>query len=245
MRKALALALSVCFVFAAGCGGSSAPEEKTAPPAAAPATEAPAPAEAWETVSSGVKTWTNSIGSNWARAWVEIENTGSVPLYLESTTFDLEGPDGKLVKSLSMVSGYPQVLMPGERGVYEEETTLDKGELPETLTVYSRLDVVPATVECVRLDVSELEITDASTTGLRMTGRVVNTTGEERSLVYVAALLYAADGTYLGTMWTILDGAVPAGEKQGFERGDLGQLNLSAEDIDHWTAYAYPNQFQF
>lgn len=261
MRKVITFALILCLVFAAGCGGSSAPAsaapaENAAQPAAetksepdlteAPETEPePATAEAWETVSSGVVTWTNSIGTNWARAWVEIENTGSAPLFLESTTFDLEDPDGKLVKSLSLVSGYPQVLLPGERGVYEEETTLDDGDIPEGMTVYSRLGVVPAKAGCVRLDVPEFELKDDSMMGLKMTGRAVNNTDEDQSLVYVAALLYDADDTYLGTLWTILDSDVPAGEKQGFEHSDLDQLNLSAADVDHWLVYAYPNQFQF
>ncbi|MBR2697408.1 MAG: hypothetical protein IKE76_02365, partial [Clostridia bacterium] len=82
----------------------------------------PEPGAHWEEVSSGVKVWTNSIGTAWVHAWVEIRNTGDVPLFLSSGSMDIEDADGGLCQTLKSVSGYPQVLMPGEVGVFDECT---------------------------------------------------------------------------------------------------------------------------
>ena len=254
MKKVMTLALALVMLLSlAACGGSSSAPSATAAPkeAAAPApTKAPtpepteAPAAEWEVVSTGVETWTSSIGTPWIRAWVEIENTGDLPLYLGSTSFDIEDENGKLLDTLGTVNGFPQVLLPGERGVYEESTMAEDGMPKEGMSVYSRLNVTEAKVDCVRLDVSDFEVKADKYKQIKGMGRIVNGTGEEQSLVYVAALLYDADGTYLGTVWTILSDKIPDGEKQGFETM-AAEFPLNLNAVASWAVYAYPYHFQF
>ena len=102
-------------------------EEPTAEPAVEEPTDEPAPAgTAYEVTYTNAIVYKNSIGSVWVHAIVQLENTGTDPLYLSSSTIDLEDADEHLVKTLDLVSAYPEVLLPGETALLVEDTTLDE-----------------------------------------------------------------------------------------------------------------------
>lgn len=199
----------------------------------------------WETGNGTVLVSEDSIGSVWVQTAVPVENTGSVNLYLGSGTMDLEDADGHLVESLSLVSVFPQVLKPGETAWYFEESTLD--EMPSSeLNVVPHVDVKEATVDCIRYETSDVTISDEDFGGIKVTGRVENTTDEDGSMVEVVAFLYDENGDFIGNIYTYLDGDLAAGDKIGFSASSFADVaDLTAADVADYKIYAYPTQFQF
>lgn len=247
---ALVIALTV-----AGCGGSAdtpAADTPAAPAAEAPAanptaepTESPKAEAAWEITDSGVKTEVNSIGSTWFKAWYLVENTGDLPLFLNTVDVDIETESGQMVKKISMMSAYPQVLLPGETGAYFETGMLDNGTETEGLKLHGRIAPVEAKVDCVRYTVEGAETKADAAYGAKLLGRVVNDTdADTEGMVYVAALCYDADGAFLGAMFTILTDSIPANDYAGFEMTPFG-VKIPADAIAETVVFAYPHQFQF
>ena len=205
----------------------------------------PEPGAHWEEVSSGVKVWTNSIGTPWVHAWVEIRNTGDVPLYLSSGSMDIEDADGGLCQTLKSVSGYPQVLMPGEVGVFDECSMADEDLPTEGLSIYFRPPVEEAKVKPVRYDVTGVKVSTDKYKRTTAKGRVENNTDElADGIISVAVLCYDKDGSYLGILRTYLSDDIPAGERQGFETMSA-DWPVTADDIAETVAFCYPQQFQF
>lgn len=243
MRKMrfLALLLALCTLLSVTALAADDPKPTAEPEPTAEPVEGPS----WEEVSRGVKVWKNSIGTLWVHAWVEIRNNGTEPLYLSSTSLDIENADGDLLQTLKNVSGYPQVLMPGEVGVYDECTLADD-ELPEKgLTVTGRLKIEQSKVECIRYDITGFKVkTDKykQTTGK---GRVENNTEDPADgFIYACALCYNAKGNYIGLLYTIVTDEIPAGERQGFETMSAS-WKVKDKDIAETITYAYPQQYQF
>lgn len=241
----LLLALSAC----GSDGGDEPSTTSTAPevtePAAPPASEEPEGA-AYEVSYTNAKVWTNSIGTTWVQTIVEITNTGSKNLYLSSGSYDLEDSSGALVASRSMVSVYPSVLAPGEKGIMYEETTLDNYTGDSSLTVIARPSVEEATVDLVRYNVTDVSVTDDEYFGVNVLGRVENTTDEPGTLVYIAAIFYDASNVPIGSAFTILTDELAAGSQVGFQFGGFSLPDdFSAANIANTVVYAYPTQYQF
>jgi len=255
----VALVLVVFALMALGSGGASnsTSENKDADSATSVTTESgtqnesssntqkPAESENPYEVGDGkVAVYKNSIGSVWVQISVPVKNTGEANLYLSSGTMDLEDKDGHLVESRSMVSVYPQVLKPGETAWYYEETILDE-EPSGDLKVIPHVDVEKASVDCIRYEVSDLSLADDTYGGVKLTGRVENTTDEDESMPYVIAFLYDANDEFIGQAFTIMDN-LKAGEKMGFSMSTTSSNDaLKAENVDRYEIYAYPIQFQF
>lgn len=202
--------------------------------------------EAYEVVYTKGTVYTNSIGTTWLQVVVQIENTGSVPLFLNSSSADIEDADGKLVKTLSYLSGYPQVLMPSETALLVEETTLDSNPGVDELTVIPHLDIEKAKVDCVRYSITDESLANEQYGGIKMLGRVENTTTEAKGLIYIVANLYDADHHGIGQMFTILTNELKPGEKIGFSMSTFSSPDsLTAESVASYEVFAFPSQFQF
>ena len=245
MKKALLCLLAVTVVFSATACGN----EKTDDANAGVSNEASSEASVEQTASyeitdKRVATWVNSIGTTHMQIIVEITNTGTKNLYLDSGSCDIEDASGKLITSESLVSAFPDVLAPGEKGYMYEETILDKAFDGE-LTVIPHEEVEEAKVDLIRFPVTDTEISNGKYGGFDMLGRVENTSDEEQDLVYVVAFLYDESGTCIGQMFTITD-EISAGDKVGFEMSSLSLPDsIVADDIADYVVYAYPCQFQF
>jgi len=206
----------------------------------------PEPGAHWEEVSSGVVVWKSSTGNRRVHVWIELKNTGDVPLYLKSTSVDLENGEGDLCQTLGSVTGFPQVLLPGETGVYDEVTLADD-ELPDDgMTIYCRPKIEEAKVPCVRYDVTGFKVsTDSKFKWTKGKGRIENNTGElADGIIAAAALCYDGDGNYLGILRTYVTDDIPDGERQGFETMQA-DWPVTADDIASTVVYCYPQQFQF
>jgi len=198
----------------------------------------------YEITSSKAVTWVDSIGSPWVQIITEISNTGTKNLYLSTGACDLEDSTGALVASESMVSAYPDVLAPGEKGYLYEETILD-APVDGELTVVPREDVKEAKVELIRFPVTDDKISTDNYGNIKMLGRIENTSGAEQKMIYIVAFLYDANNSCIGQMFTITD-SLAAGEKAGFEMSSMSlPKDITADSIDHYVVYAYPTQYQF
>ena len=215
-------------------------EEKKEEPAAAPKEEA-----AWEVGNARAVTYTDSIGSLWVQIICPVTNTGTKNLYLSAGTMDLEDADGHLVESQSLVSVFPEVLQPGETAYYYEETILDDGS-PTELNVLPHVKIKEATVDCVRYAVSDTEISDDTYGGVKITGRVENTSSEAESYIQVVALLYDADNNLIALPFTFITDELAPGDKIGFSMSSFSSPDsVTADAVDHTEFYAYPLQYQF
>lgn len=222
---------------------STATAEPAAEPTVEPTPEAPAVAH--EITYNKTVTWTDSIDSVWEQTIIEITNTGSENLYLSSGSYDLEDESGALVASRSMVSAFPDVIAPGEKGYMYEVTTLD--EAPEgELVALPRESVEKATVDLIRYETSDVQISGTDYGDIKILGRVENTSDEASSMVYIVAALYDADGNPVAVEFTILSDELAPGDKIGFEFQSFSLPDtVTADMIADYTIYAYPMQMQF
>lgn len=218
----------------------------TAEPTAEPTPEVTeAPAEAHEITYNNTVTWTDSIGTIWAQTIIEITNTGSENLYLSSGSYDLEDENGGLVTSQSMASTYPNVIAPGEKGYICETSMLD-AEPAGSLIAIPREKVKGATVDLIRYETSDIQISDTGYGDIKVLGRVENTTNEAASMVYIVAALYDADGNPVAVEFTILSDELAPGDKVGFEFQSFSLPDsVTADAVADYTIYAYPMQMQF
>ena len=249
MKKTFVCTLALLLALLLTACGSSQPKSSEENAASIPeAAEAQTPEVndvAYEITYSNAKTWTNSFGSTWVQTIVEITNTGSKNLYLGSGSYDLENPDGSLVSAKSMVSSFPDVIAPGEKGYMYEETTLDNYSGDGNLNVLPRPDVKEAKVDLIRYNVTDLSVSDG-TLGVNVMGRVENTSDEEGALVYVVAFFYDENDTLMGSAFTILSEKLAPGAKVGFEFSSFSLPDdVSVKNIKNTIVYAYPNQLQF
>ncbi len=252
----LILVLAIFALMAMGSGsssdgsaqsGGSQDTGKTEEKPADTSGKAPEPEkkDAYEVGEGRALVYSDSIGSCWVQISVPVTNTGSTNLYLSSGTMDLEDADGHLVDSKAMVSVFPTVLKPGETAWYYEETTLDQTPSTE-LKVVPHVDVKGAKVDCIRFDISDLSIGNEQYGGIKITGRVENTSDKDESMVYIVVFMYDKDGELLGQAFTILTDDLKAGEKMGFSASTFSSNPaFIVENVDHYEVFAYPLQYQF
>lgn len=203
------------------------------------------PKEEYEVGNGRAVIYTSSIGTTWVQVSIPVKNTGSVDLYMSSCSVDLVEDDGHLFESLSLVSVYPQVIKPGETAWYYEETTLDNAP-SGNLKVQPHVNAKKATVDCVRYEVSEVEVTNDKYSGIKITGWVENTTSEEASLPYVVVFMYDANDELIGQAFSIISDGLKPGDKKGFSMSTFSSYDqFIAENVKRVEYYSYPTQFQF
>ena len=191
-----------------------------------------------------VRVWQDGIGSNWISVAVPIKNDGTETLYLSTGSIDIEDASGALVKTISMVNVYPQVLLPGETAYYYEETTMEENISGDGLAAVPHVDIKKAKVDCVRYETSEVTVKDTEYYGAKVVGRVENTSDQAESSIYIIANIFDASGNLLAQQLDILSNEVQPGEKIGFETSNLG-FNFSASEVASYEIFAFPYQYQF
>ena len=80
----IVIALLACSLMACGKSGSTGGNQGSAANEATTVEKKASNSEGYEITASKVDVWTNSIGSTWFQALVEVTNTGDVDLYIGS-----------------------------------------------------------------------------------------------------------------------------------------------------------------
>ena len=200
----------------------------------------------YEISYKNVASWINSIGTMRIQVIAEISNTGTIPIYLSTSSYDLEDSNGQIIASKQNISTYPSVIKPGEKGYLYDETSLDN-VVTGLITVVPRINAKKATVPCIRYEASEITISDTAYFGPKMVGRITNSTNEdEDGIIYVVAILYNNNNVPIGVLTDMLYDDFPKGTKMGFEATTLSLPDyVTASSIGNYTIYAYPSQYQF
>lgn len=257
MKKILVFVLIVCMMFSlSGCGLlllalSGEESDATFTEADTKATEITTinreeenNAEPYKITYSSVKTY-SSVGTIWAQALVEIENTSSYDLFLKVGTCDIEDLEGNLIASKD-ISAYPQVIAPGEKGYYFDEYIIESLTEPTELKLTPRPQIVKSTTANIAYSVTDISITDFDYNRINVIGRVQNTSNSKGSMVYVAVTLFNEASEPIGLAYTVLTNDLNPGEKVGFETHRLSLPDgITSDSIASYTAVAYPYQFQF
>lgn len=123
-----------------------------------------------------VSTWTDSIGSTWYTAVVEVENTGTATIMLSNCSMDVEDASGALIGTMDLGSSVPEILEPGEIGYYVETGTIDY-TLPDgyQLAPHTKFAEHDAPT---RYPVSEVTLSDTDYFGVKCLCRIENTTSK-------------------------------------------------------------------
>ena len=201
---------------------------------------------AYEVTYKNCIVYKNSIGTVWAHVVIQVENTGSDALYLGTASVDIEDSKEHLVDTLSLVSGYPQVLNPGETALLVEDTTLDEDPGETELNVIPHLDIRKATIDCVRFETLEEELYNADYVGIKMKGRVKNTSSDTQNMIYIVANLYDAEHHGIGQLMTIITSDLAPDEKIGFDLSCLSMPDtIKLENVASFEVFAFPTQYQF
>lgn len=227
----------------------STPQSAMPAPSATPeASEAPAQESVtdYQITYQNAVCWVNSIGTVWVQVIAEITNTGTAPLYLSSGSYDLEDAAGNLIASERLVSEYPDVILPGEKGYLYDETTLDKLSEPIELVFIPRVSVEKAKIPQISLPVSDVEISDGKYGKIDVMGRIENNTTEAQSMVYIVAVMYDAEGLPICLAFTILTDDLAVGDLIGFEFSTFSlPKSVTADSVASYAVFAYPLQYQF
>ena len=200
----------------------------------------------YEISYKNVASWINTIGTMRIQVIAEITNTGEIPIYLSTSSYDLEDSNGQIIASKQLVSTYPDVIEPGEKGYLYDETSLDNIVYGQ-ITVVPRISAKKATVSCIRYESSEISISDTNYYGPKVIGRITNTTDkDETGIIYVVVILYSNNNNPIGVLTDIITDDFPKGSRMGFEATTLSMPDtITANSIANYKIYAYPLQYQF
>ncbi|MBR6071629.1 MAG: InlB B-repeat-containing protein [Acholeplasmatales bacterium] len=197
----------------------------------------------YELGEATVDTWTDSIGSKWMKIAVPITNTGTVDLYLDDISVDIETQSGTLLQTKSMISGYPEYIKPGETGYYYTATSRDFTET--NVKVVPHVNAEKATNSVLRYKITDVTITADQYYGVKVMGRVENTTSKKGSMDKIAACLFDANGKLICVAFTYLDDDLAVGAKVGFSMTPFAFRNFTPEDVASYEVYGYPTQFNW
>lgn len=197
----------------------------------------------YELGTSTIDTWTDSIGSKWMKIAVPITNTGTADLYLDDISVDIESSTGTLIETKSMISGYPEYIKPGETGYYYTATS--RSFTNTNVKVVPHCNAEKATNDVLRYKITDVSITTDQYYGVKVMGRVENTTSKKGSLDKIAACLFDANCKLICVAFTYLENDLAVGAKVGFSMTPFAFRNFSPEDVASYEVYGYPTQLNW
>lgn len=214
----------------------------TEPPSTEPPTTEPPstePPEPYTVLDSYVWTSRATSGTVWAMAIVELENTGSENLYLSYGTMDLFTEEGRSAGHIGSVSGYPQILAPGEMGYYCDVLALDiTKNMP--LTIEFEAPIVPTEKPAHRYTFSDTELVETDFGGMVLSGVVTNPNGETGALPCISAILFDEHQQVLGFICGYLEAPLEPGDSSEFSfESFMLPTYLEREDIVSYTLFGY------
>ena len=195
----------------------------------------------YEVGNATIDSWTNSINTTWVKIAVPVKNTGNTNIYVGDMSADIESSTGTLLKTVSMISAFPEYIKPGETAYYYDETTVDFDT--SNIKVVPHVAIEKPSNDVIRYDLSEISITADTYFGVKVMGRVENKTSEKGTLVYVAANLFDSNDKLICNCFTILENDLNAGDKVGFTCKPFAYTDFTPTDVARYEIYSYPTQF--
>lgn len=191
-------------------------------------------------------TWTSSIGYVYVQTVVEVENTGTVNVYLDDAAYDLEDINGNLITSQRYVTFFPNVIEPGEKAYLCDVITLDEYVDSSDIVVKPRGEAHAARIDRVRYDVTDISIKENKYGYISVLGRIENTSKTEENYVFIVALFFNESGEMIGSDYTSLTEKFSPGEKVGFELNCYSLPDsVTTETIAETVIIAYPYKSQY
>lgn len=206
---------------------------------------------AYEETDRGFVYYENSIGDTEYYAFVEITNTGSVPIYLDECSFDFEDAEGHLLETETFIDACPEVIAPGEKGYFRNDaiaSLLDDGISTDGIQFVPKYKVVEATSAPVYYEVTDTDIRvddSLGMNGVKVTGRVTNNTDEEDSLFYLNVIFYDSDGKCIGFTGTNITEFEP-GDTESFECTTVvGDQTITMDRVAEYKVIAQKSHYQW
>lgn len=195
--------------------------------------------------------YTNSSGVDYFYAIAEVQNTGSVDLYMKDCVFELQDSAGNVLATCPYADTTPTVLAPGDTGYfYYHGSGLESENEIDTTVPYiliPNMTLVESENKAVVYTVSDTSLTDGGDyASFELTGRVTNTTDVDESLAKVAVVLYREDKTPIVVSSHYLSEDIAAGETADFSITDwYPSWDFQFDDIASYTVYAGVDSFQW
>jgi len=219
--------------------------------AAVAPTPTPPPAQGniqYEITNVQERTYITSRGVVRYETLVQFTNTGTMPIYLGMSRFDLVDTNGRILSAGNSFSSFPNIIHPGERGYFYGNVDVPEATPETDISMVPRWDLRRSRENRINFDLSDIEIRDG-TFGTTVFGRITNNTGEEQTWAIISVVLYAQDGTPIGVWMTNAMETMQVGSSFGFEISNILQRtlfdNVTPDMVYSFVAFAYPPQWQF
>jgi hypothetical protein len=183
------------------------------------------------------------------QAFVEITNTGNVPLYLGDATFDLEDSNGSLIATDDDVSTAPDFIYPGEKGYYYNQfgtpVNMNKDKF-NSLCFVPHINVVKATNTLSHdYKIYDLSLGSDSVFNVpAVVGRFKNDTSENLRNIYLDVLFYDGDRKIIGISGTNLYD-IATGQEKSFSVSSIFAGIQAGKRISNFKVYARGTYYQF
>jgi len=188
--------------------------------------------------------WTivkDSYGSGYTwSALISVYNDGNVPIYFGITNFDLHTSDGKVITT-GILSSFPDILNPGEEGVFWGYESLESYSEEDGIVFTPRWSVEKSNNKRIDLSYTDFDIRQTSY-GINVVGNMTNDTGVDQEWVIIQAILYDKDGNALG-VWMENDmEAFKVGDKRAFVVDGSGRTlkNVTFDMVDSYSLFINP-----
>lgn len=202
----------------------------------------------YEITKQYFNSYTNILDSKQGAAYVEIENTGTVPIYLKEGKFTFDDNNGHLIKSEDYISNCPDVIKPGEKGYfYDDYIQLDDVDVSNGLVFKPivKLEEAKNPEKIIDYSVSDLGIREDKYFTCKITGRVNNNSTEELKYLLIYVLLLDKDGNVLGITGSVVTN-VAAKAVESFEvSGDFFRDDVNYDEIADYKVIARESYYQF
>jgi hypothetical protein len=199
----------------------------------------------YEITYTNVRGWVNVLGDTEVQVVAEIENTGTTALYISGAGCELEDKKGNLVKVVSNINVCPQIIQPNEKGYIFGQTTVENYLGDDEIDVIIRPEIEELKIDDIRYDVSEVTLFE-NDYGVRMQGRITNTSDEVQSVNYVEVVYFDNNHKPIGYSGTMVAEEIQPNAKIGFEVSGISLPDfVTMETISDYLIYSHPMQFQY
>ena len=166
--------------------------------------------------------WTDSIGSVWVHYSAELVNSGEEAANIGDVQVNFEGKDESVLGTDTMLTPNPEIIQAGESAYITTSTILEGTKETDFAKASLNIDFDSVSEKSQILTADAVKLVDLSDDEFAMspykvTGTIINDSGEKADDIRIAAGLYDADGKLLGVLEGSLDISLNPDGKAGFE----------------------------